>query len=367
MNRIKDVFLGVFLPVAFALVVPFAASRAASADDDVRLPAMPEMEFKMRRWSLSSVAFSPNGEYLASADVVRSVYLWNLKTRVKAWEVSLPPVGAVSEEEIALTFAGDGKMLVLAPYYRDPLVLDASSGKTLRTLGSDGEGFAPAVSSWRKDGTEMVVTSSSGNLHFWNPLNGKETMVLKGAGRNVFSLQVAKDAARIALGWESYGLENKLDSGRMLVRKLPSGRIVFDERQPHSPAFVRHLAISPNGEYLVGASGKVVRGSGDEALVCWSMDRRERLWSKEEDCGGLAMSPDGKMLAYGSGSRLVLCDVRTGTTLSSTTYGTQTISAVTFSGDGTSIAIGTDDGAVAVWNLLLGREEKGSGQRSEKR
>jgi len=182
-------------------------------------------------------------------------------------------------------------------------------------------------------------------------------MVLKGAGRKVVSLQVAKNGAKIALGLEALGPEDRAETGRLLVRELPSGRIVLDVRQSQFP--VRQLAISPNGEHLVGAS--------DEGLVCWSIGRKERLWSTNAVCGGLAMSPDGKMLAYGSASRVVLCDVSSGTTLSSTHYGSHTISAVTFADDGTSIAIGADDGAVAVWKLLPGREEIGPDHRSGKR
>lgn len=352
----------VIVPVALALVVLLAESRAASAGDSVRLPTVPEVEFRIERefrsgCSLSSVAFSPNAAYLAAADVARLVCLWDVKTRKKEWEMELPPVGAVSEEDVALTFSGDGKMLLLASYVRDPLVLDASSGKTLRTIGDEGEWFAPAISLWRKDGTETAVTSSSGDLQFWNPANGKEVMVLKGAGRKVISLQVAKNAARIALGLQAFGLENRADTGRVLVRELPSGCIVLDVRQSQFP--VRQLAISPNGEHLVGAS--------DEGLVCWSIVRKERLWSTNAVCGGLAMSPDGKMLAYGSASRVVLCDVPSGTTLSSTRYGSHNIRAVTFADDGTSIAVGTHDGAVAVWRLLPGREKIESDHRREKR
>lgn len=338
----------VFLPVVLVLVVLLPESRRASASDSARLPAMPETEFTVR-WPLSSVAFAPNGRYLASADLDRGVCLWNLKSREKAWQVELPPVGAVSEEKVALAFTADSKMLLLASYVRDPLVLDASSGKTLRTIGHEGEWFAPAISLWRKDGTETAVTSSSGDLHFWNPSNGKEVMALKGAGWKVVSLQVAKNAARIAVGLEALGPEDRGDTGRVLVRELPSGRIVLDVRQSQFP--VRQLAISPNGEHLVGSS--------DGGLVCWSIERKERLWSTNAICGGLAMSPDGKMLAYGSASRVVLCDVSSGTTLSSTRYGAHTISAVIFADDGTFIAIGADDGAIAVWKLLPGHEETG--------
>lgn len=354
----------VFLPVVLASVILFAKSNTASADGGVRLPAMPEMAFRIR-WPLSSVVFTPSGRYLACGDLARGVYLWDLKSREKAWKVELPPVGAVSEEEVSLAFTGDGKALLLASYVRDPRVLDALSGKTLRILGREGEWFAPAVSTWCKDGREVAVTSSGGDLHFWNPSNGKEVMKLTGAGRKVVSLRVAKDAAKIALGLWALGPEDKLDDGRVLVRELPSGRIVFNERLSRFP--IRQLAISPKGEHLVGASGTPLSGTLDEGLVCWSISRKKRLWSTKEVCGGLAISPDGKMLAYGSGSRIVLRDVHSGTMLSATRYGSHTISAVTFSSDRRCIAIGTDDGAVAVWRLLSGSNEKRAEQRSGKR
>jgi len=348
----------VFVWVALALAALFAGSLTALADDSIRLPAMPEMQFSIR-WPLSSVVFMPNGSYLAAADDKQGVYLWNLKSRKKEWEVELPIVGSVSNEDVALAFTGDGKTLLLASDVRDPLVLDASSGKTLRSLGSEGEWFAPAISIWRKDRTEKAVTSSSGDLHLWNPSDGKEVLALKRAGRTVVSLQVARDVPRIVLGLEARGAEEDSDTGRVLVRELPSGRILFDVRQSKFP--VRQLAISPKGDRLVGAS--------DGQLVCWSIDRKERLWSKKEECRCLAMSSDGKTLAYGSDSRLVLCDVLSGTAFSETRYGSRsdTISAVTFSGDATSIAVGTEDGAIAIWRLLPGLGATDPGQRSERR
>lgn len=322
------------------------------------------MEFQIERefrsgCSVSSVAFSPNGAYLAAADLARLVCLWDMKTRKKKWETELPPVGAVSEEDVALTFTADSKMLLVASYVRNPVVLDASSGKRLRAIGHNGEWFAPAISLWRQDGMEMAVTSWSGDLHFWNPANGREVLILKGAGLKVISLHVAKRAARIALGLQALGPEDGADTGRVLVRELPSGRVVFDVRQSQSP--VRHLAISPDGEYLVGAS--------DEELVCWSIPRKERLWSTEAVWAGLAMSPDGKLLAYSSGSLLALCDVPTGKRLSSTYYGSHTITAVAFAEDGTSIAVGADDGTVAtvaVWRVSPTREKIEADHKYEK-
>jgi WD40 repeat protein len=356
-----------FLPVALVLVALLPESGTASADDYVRLPAAPEMDFQTQRefrncYPASCVAFSPNGLYLASADTARSICLWDLKSRKKAWEAVLSPVGAVSEEEVDLAFTADGKTLLLASYVRDPLVLDASSGKTLRTIGHEGKWFAPAISLWRKDGTETAVTSSSGDLHFWNPSNGKEVMALKGAGNKVNSLQVAKNMARIALVLWVFDSREKWDTGRVMVRELPSGRIIFDVQQSGFP--VRQVAISPNGEYVFAASSCLQVGASEGKLVCWSIERKERLWSTNAICGGLAMSPDGKMLAYGSGSRIVLCDVPSGTTLSSARYGSHTIDAVTFADDGTFIAIGAADGAVAVWKLLRSHEETGPGHKS---
>lgn len=352
------------LPFVLVLSVLFPESQRASASDSARLSAMPEMEFTVG-WAVSSLAFAPNGRYLAAADLARGVYLWNLKSRRKVWEIKLPPVGAVSEEDVALAFTADGKMLLLASYVRDPLVLDASSGETLRTFGHEGEWFAPAVSLWRKDGTETAVTSSNGDLHFWNPSTGKEVMGLKGAGREVISLQVAKNAPRIALGLWPLGIEHRVKTARLLVRELPSGRIIFDVGQ--SRFAVRQIAISPNGKHLVCALQEGLVSASEDGLVCWSIERKERLWSKKEVCGGLAISPDGKMLLYGSGSRVVLCDLLSGKTLSAIHYGSHTISAVTFTDDGTLIAVGVDRGAIAVWRVLPGSEQIRPGGGAGKR
>lgn len=247
----------------------------------------------------------------------------------------MPSAGAVSEEQVALAFTCNGTRVLLASDVREPLVLDSGTGKVLRTIGRDGLWLAPAVSSWCKDGTTTAVTSSNDDLHFWNPLTGNVVMALRGAGYNVVSLEVSKDAGRIALG-----LRDGRETARLIVRELPSGRTVFDVRQ--SDISLVEVALTPNGEHIVGAFG--------EELACWSINSKERLWSiRADECRGLAVSPDGRTLAHGAGSQFLLRDLRSGNVDAEKRYGRENIGAVAFAADGAALAIGTEDGAVAVW------------------
>ena len=312
----------------------------------VQLIASRELEINVR-WPVSSVAFAPNGTQLAFADTARGVYVWDLKLRKQHWKVRLLPMGAVSEEEIALVFTRDSDKVVLASSVRDPLVLDASSGETLRCFGDHAEWLAPAIALWHKDGTQLAVTVSRGNLHFWNPMNGNEVIAFKSAGRNVASLDVARCAGRIALGLESYGTDDDMQNGGVLVRELPSGRILLHERQSTFPVW--QVAMPADGTYVMASCAGT--------LACWCLNRKEKLWSIREVSDGrtrtpsVAVAPDGSMVVYGSKSHIVLCDARSGKSILRKDYGSAFINAVAFSNDGVLVAAGAEDGAIVVWRL----------------
>ena len=59
---------------------------------------------------VKSIAFSPDGQWLASCDLAGSVRLWNVKSRTQVLEFPKQEYGMLS-----VSFSPDGKRVVSAP------------------------------------------------------------------------------------------------------------------------------------------------------------------------------------------------------------------------------------------------------------
>jgi WD40 repeat protein len=118
---------------------------------------------------------------------------------------------------------------------------------------------------------------------------------------------------------------------------------------------VSSLAFSPDGEVLAA-------GSGDGSLILWDMQRLEpigeSLTGHERLVRALAFSPDGQLLASGGDDRrVILRDMRR----DSSTFGEQVgvpltahddwVTSLSFNADGDSLTSAGKDGRILLWDL----------------
>ena len=73
--------------------------------------------------------------------------------------------------------------------------------------------------------------------------------------------------------------------------------------------------------------------------------------SHQYDINGLAISPDGALLAIGASGQVELLDVAKRETITTFRHSAYTIPTVAFSPDGTLLAAGSREGAIKVWNV----------------
>ena len=140
---------------------------------------------------------------------------------------------------------------------------------------------------------------------------------------------------------------------KVLVRDLPDGRerVLFDVRLPE----VRLWTVAPGAAWLAFAEP---RPNHKKLHVIDGRTRVERFTRElAEGVGGLAASPDGKVLAVGLAdpgrglnAKVVLLDAATGDRLGALPTQRKGLMALAYSADGRHLAVGYN-GLVQVWDV----------------
>jgi len=323
---------------------------------------------------LSSVAFSPDGKLLASASFDKTVILWDTDSRK-----ALATLAGHREEVSGVAFSPDGKRLASAGRDRTVMLWDVNRRELLGTLrahkravsavtfSSDGKWLASAsddqtVILWSLDNHEPLAT-----LMHTNPISG---IAFSPDGRRLASSQYdrhvilwdVESRTRLATleGHESSvsGVAFSPD-GKRLASASWDRTVILWSMESHKPlARLRHtsaisgVAFSPDGKRLASANN-------DKTLILWDVESRKHhalLEGHRDAVWGVAFSPDGKRLASGSQDRtLILWDVKSRKPLVTLEGHRGAVDGVAFSPDGKRLASASRDQTVILWDVESGK------------
>jgi WD40 repeat protein len=153
-----------------------------------------ETEFDL--WSfhideISSVAFSPNGDWLAAGEAVYSprggrVRLWNTQTWMSS-KVFEGHTGAVR----SVAFSPDGQRLASAGEDRTIRLWDVTTGEMLLILEGHQETITRVV--FNPAGTLLASSDLEGTIRLWNSENGQCLAVLRGHTSAVWDMTFSPD------------------------------------------------------------------------------------------------------------------------------------------------------------------------------
>ncbi|MCH7760568.1 hypothetical protein IIA15_04090 [candidate division TA06 bacterium] len=153
------------------------------------------------QWDVSRLAFSPDGEILATIAAGAPVRLWNSKTgkelanlkyiALRAWDVAFSPDGTT------LAMSGSGRGLVF--------LMDVATRKPLRKLevnpsNPDSAGWADLAFS--PDGRTIAAGSWGGFITIWDWQTGEWLRQIQASSRRVGSLAFSPDGKSLLSGSE---------------------------------------------------------------------------------------------------------------------------------------------------------------------
>jgi RNA polymerase sigma factor (sigma-70 family) len=332
------------------------ARRASPDDQDKLLPPgaaarLGTLRFRQGGW-LRNLALSHDGRRLVTIGHEGSVRLWDAAT---GNELHSGEKGVTGLAGVAL--APDGKTVAFASITSCTL-LDMTTGRAVRTLdgaaGAKSLAFSPDGKTLATIRDRHVSLNREGGVALWSMATGAVLARHEVSG----SLKIRAIAA--ALAWSGDGTRLAWADGEVVkIRDMRSGKV----ESCTARACQGFLAVT------LSADGKWLAAS--------SKDRRMRLWDVSTGkvfhtfeghavpphC--LALSPDGKLLASGSGDRsggedieldgLRLWDTSTGKELAKLGRYAEGVMGLCFSPDGKRLYSGCEM-SVRVWDVKTKKE-----------
>ncbi|MBC1297952.1 AAA-like domain-containing protein [Nostoc sp. UCD122] len=278
--------------------------------------------------SLNSVAFSPNGETIASASWDHTVKLWNRKGQM------LQTLQGHSSRVSSVAFSPDGETIASASD-DNTVKLWNRNGQLLQTL----QGHSSSVNSvaFSPDGETIASASDDKTVKLWNR-NGQMLQTLQGHSSSVNSVAFSPDGETIASA-SSYDNTVKLWNRKGQVLQTLQG---------HSSS-VNSVAFSPDGQTIASASD-------DKTVKLWNRKGQvlQTLQGHDLSVEEVAFSPDGQTIASASDKTVKLWN-RNGQLLQTLQGYSSSVNSVAFSPDGQTIASASNasaisDNTVKLWN-----------------
>ena len=251
----------------------------------------------------------------------------------------------------SIAFSPDGRTLASGSQDNTIKLWDVETGSVLRTLSGHVR-FVWSVA-FSPDGRTLASGSDDKTIKLWDVATGRELRALSGHGESVSSVVFSPDGRTLASG---------CTDGSIKLWDEATGRELRTLGLPSIGAVVWSIAFSPDGRTLVS-------GGGDNTLKLWdaTTGKELRTLSKRGDetpllefspsVMSVAFSTDGRTLASGSQDKTIkLWDVSTGKELHTLSGHGKDVHSVVFSPDGRTLASGSYDNTAKLWDVATGRE-----------
>jgi WD40 repeat protein len=282
--------------------------------------------------SVWSVAYSPDGQTLASGSWDKTIKLWNVKTGNL-----LQTLTGHSDQVRSVAYSPDGQTLASGSSDKTIKLWNVRTGNLLQTLTGHSDSVWLAYS---PDGQTLASGSWDNTIKIWDVKTGNLLQTLTGHSDSVYSVAYSPDGQTLASGSSDNTIKLwNVKTGNLL--QTVTGH-------SHSVRSVAYIAYSPDGQTLAS-------GGWDKTIKLWDINTGnllQTLTGHSDRVRSVAYSPDGQTLASGSDDNTIkLWNVKTGNLLQTLEGHSDLVFSVAYSPDGQTLASGGYDKTIKIWRL----------------
>ncbi|MEH1939680.1 MAG: NB-ARC domain-containing protein [Nostoc sp.] len=283
---------------------------------------------------VSSVAFSPDGKFLAMGDTGGEIHFY----QVSDWKHLLTCKGHTNWIP-SLAFSPDGSILASGSSDYTVRLWDISRGRCLKTFQKhSNEIWSVAFS---PDGNTLVSASNDRTIRLWDVSTGECLRTFSGHTNWVISVAFSPDGQTLASGSDD-------NTVRLWDISSDECKRIF---HGHDDG-VRSITFSPDGQILVSSSD-------DRTVKLWDLNTGEcikSLHGHRAPVWSAAISPQGNFIASGSLDQTVrLWNISTGECLRTLEGHSGWVLSVAFNLQSDLLASSSDDQTIKVWNVSTGQ------------
>ena len=341
------------------------------------------VEFERHTADLTTLALSPDGRWLMTADLKRWVKIWDALTgkekfmmsvpklvsqaafsadghllaivdesrAVRVWETAtgheLPPFKTDEERLIAAAFFPEGKRLLAATPEGALQIWDVRTRRKISNLpdspGSQGHSGWVTSITFSQDGRTLVTGSADRTVLLWPTDSGRSLAPIKGHGSSITALALSSDKRYLITGGKDKNVK------------------LWDVSSGSEPVVPEEKVLS----YLATAfttSGEILAFgiAADKRVKLWNLSAGKevvRFNNSEQILLFAVFSPDLRLIATGgTGGFVTLWDTATGQLVGTLAGHKGSVLGAAFSPDGRQLISGSEMNELKLWDIASGQE-----------